>query len=193
MRSFTSQKDTYKDTIYALSSGPITKSGVSVIRISGPSSLHCLQSLCANATRTNVKPLFQERVATLKNLYCPVTKDKLDQSLVLWFPEPRSFTGEDVVELHVHGSRAVITGVFDALQHLDSENKLGSIRPAERGEFTRQAFDNGRLDLTEVEGLADLLDAETSRQRQQALRQMDGHLRKVYEKWRFVVLNCSVH
>ncbi len=173
-----------KETIFALSSGPITKSGVSVIRLSGPSSLACLQALCSVGHSDSVKIHFKERNATLKYLYCPVSKDKLDQSLVLWFPGPRSFTGEDVVELHVHGSRAVITAVFEALEYLDGKSGFGNIRAAENGEFTRRAFENGRMDLTEVEGLADLLESETAKQRAQALRQMDGHLRRTYEQWR---------
>jgi tRNA modification GTPase len=173
------------DTIFALSSGPITKSGVSVIRLSGPASLHCVQRLC---TRYNGNPLdvtLKERQASLRRLYCPESGDVLDQSLVLWFPGPRSFTGEDVVELHVHGSRAVIVSLFSAFDFLDRTSGSASrIRPAERGEFTRRAFDNGRMDLTEVEGLADLLDADTALQRKQALRQMDGNMSKTYESWR---------
>lgn len=111
---------------------------------------------------------------------------------MLWFPSPRSYTGEDVCELHVHGSRAVIKGVFASLTELGGQGdtstaihyKNSSIRPAERGEFTKRAFENGRLDLTEAEGLGDLLVADTSAQRKQALRQMEGHMRRTYEGWR---------
>lgn len=173
------------DTIFALSSGPIAKSGVAVVRISGPASLYCLEQLtpkAGDASKAFTPP--EPRKAALRYLYSPVTNDLLDQSLVLWFPGPRSFTGEDVVELHLHGSRAVIKGVFEALAHLDVPSSGKAIRPAARGEFTRRAFDNGKMDLTEVEGLSDLLDAETSGQRKQALKQMDGHLRKQYEAWR---------
>lgn len=172
-----------KDTIYALSSGPVTKAGVSVIRISGPSSLFCLQSLCSNSSSGISRPI-KERYGSLRKLYCPKTNDTLDQSIVLWFPGPNSFTGEDVVELHVHGSRAVITGVLGALEYLDSTTKKG-IRPAERGEFTKRAFENGKMDLTGVEGLADLLEAQTAVQRKQALRQIDGHLTRTYDQWRY--------
>ena len=122
----------------------------------------------------------------------------------------RSFTGEDCVEFHVHGSKAVIAGLFDAFSILDdqalavhsAELSFGqakaprfrsSIRPAERGEFTRRAFDNGKMDLTEVEGLADLLQAETAAQRTQALNQMDGKLRVQFEKWRDVLVHCLAH
>lgn len=201
-----------QDTIYALSSGPITKTGVAVIRISGQLSSLCME-LLLRGSRTSVN-MPKPRLASLRYLYIPCTEEVLDQSLVLWFPGPRSFTGEDVVELHVHGSRAVIQSVFAALEIIDKlalqarEETLhsqestfiaaiaklttgvrGGIRPAERGEFTRRAFENGRMDLTEVEGLADLLDAETAVQRRQALRQMDGLLRKQYEEWRCVDQN----
>ena len=154
------------------------------------------------------------RMAALRHLYSPQSKDVLDQALVLWFPAPRSFTGEDVVELHVHGSKAVIKGLFEAFEYIDdnrssdddsdgdtdyngtvksndggdgayrSTSLSSCIRPAGPGEFTRRAFENGKMDLTEVEGLSDLLDAETSVQRRLALKQMDGHLRRQYEQWR---------
>jgi tRNA modification GTPase len=116
----------------------------------------------------------------------------LDHALVLWFPGPRSFTGEDVVELHCHGGRAVILGIFAALEELENGGKQ-RIRPAERGEFTRRAFDNGRMDLTEVEGLADLLAADTSEQRKQALKQMDGYLKDSFEGWRKELVGCLAH
>ena len=197
--SYRSSTSAGLDTIFALSSGPIAKSGVAVVRISGPSSQYCLEKLAAkpSATATATASLFvpKPREATLKALYSPVTDDVLDQSLILWFPGPRSFTGEDVVELHVHGSRAVIKGVFEALEHLDDPLSGRAIRPAAPGEFTRRAFDNGKMDLTEVEGLSDLLDAETSEQRKQALKQMEGHLRKQYEAWRYSerALNCELY
>lgn len=177
------------DTIFALSSGPITKSGVAVVRISGPSSHYCLENLTIKSEVVHVPAQFKPREATLKALYSPSTKEVLDKSLVLWFPGPRSFTGEDVVELHVHGSRAVIKGVFEALEHLDDPPNGRAIRPAAPGEFTRRAFDNGKMDLTEVEGLGDLLDAETSAQRKQALKQMEGHLRRQYEAWRYITVH----
>ena len=97
------------------------------------------------------------------------TGDKLDEALVFWFPGPASFTGEDMIELHTHGSAAVIAGVGAALYDL-------GLRQARAGEFTRRAFENGKLDLTEAEGLADLIDAESEGQRRQALRQMRGGL-----------------
>ncbi|RYH10767.1 hypothetical protein EON65_39220 [archaeon] len=188
LRTITSSSSS--DTIYALSSGGNTKSGVAVVRVSGPDSLYCLEQLSAPG-KAFAPP--KPRLATLKALYCPRTQDLLDKALVLYFPKPHSFTGEDVVELHVHGSKAVLSGLFQAFTYIDEQttqqtesnsSPLMAIRPAERGEFTRRAFENGKMDLTEVEGLADLLSADTSIQRKQALMQMDGHLRVQYEKWR---------
>ena len=184
------------DTIFALSSGPLSKTGVAVIRISGPDSRRCLESLMRKDDNSAKIPTFPEsRKASLRYLYDPKTKDVLDHALVLWFPGPKSFTGEDIVELHCHGGRAVILGVFSALEQLDESGKGSSsgIRPAERGEFTRRAFDSGRMDLTEVEGLADLLAADTSQQRKQALRQMDGYLKDFFERWRQELLGCLAH
>ena len=183
------------DTIFALSSGPIVKTGVSVIRLSGKDSKVCLQKLCSPRAKFP-----DPRYASLRKLYDPLNGELLDNALVLWFPGPGSFTGEDIVELHIHGSRAVILGIFKALEDLDGvsidevniEKKI-RIRPADRGEFTRRAFDNGRLDLTEVEGLSDLLEAETSEQRKQALKQMEGYSRKKFEAWRDVLTKCLAH
>ena len=180
-------------------------SGVAVIRISGPRSFHCLQCLTnANAYKkakedsNSVKPMnkpISPRTASLRKLYCPETGDVLDQALILWFPAPRSFTGEDVVEFQVHGSRAVIRGVFDALRYLDEQDgrQKGTLRAADPGEFTRRAFERGRMDLTEVEGLADLLAADTKTQRKQALRQIDGMMKRQYEEWRGELLKYLAH
>ena len=144
------------DTIFA----PATargKSGVSVIRISGPEAFVALEAFC--------KPV-PPRHASLRRL--KYEGRLLDEAVVLTFPGPNSFTGEDVAELHVHGSLAVVDAVLRAL------GELSDIRPAEAGEFTRQALENDRLDLAQVEGLADLVEAETERQRQQALRVFSG-------------------
>ncbi len=108
----------------------------------------------------------------------------IDDALVVWFPGPASATGEDVAELHVHGSQAVIAALFDTLARIDG------LRPAEAGEFTRRSFENGKLDLTEVEGLADLIDAETEMQRRQALRQLKGFLGKRTEAWRGKIIEA---
>lgn len=156
------------DTIYALASGP-GRAGVAVIRISGDCSGALLQSLTD-------KPLPSPRQARL-DAYLDDHKNKIDQGLSLLFSKPKSFTGEDVVELHLHGSPAVIQAIFHRLDTLGA-------RLAEPGEFTRRAFEHGKMDLTEAEGLADLIDAETEAQRQQALAQMSGSLKTLYESWR---------
>ncbi|XP_033750797.1 tRNA modification GTPase GTPBP3, mitochondrial-like [Pecten maximus] len=159
------------DTIFALSSGH-GKCGVAVIRVSGPRSASSLKMICE--TERLPKPRF----AHLKKLFNPVTVEPIDKGLVIWFPGPDSFTGEDCTEYHVHGGPAVVTEMAKVLGSLDG------VRPAEAGEFTKRAFSNGKLDLTEVEGLGDLIHAETEAQRKQALRQMDGELSKLYTTWR---------
>lgn len=155
------------DTIFALASGQ-GRAGVGVVRVSGPDAGTLLDGL----VRVRPKP----RQAGLRRLQCqggPV----LDEALVLWFPGPGSFTGEDSVEFHLHGGPAIFEAVFAALSALGG-------RPAEPGEFSRRAFANGKMDLTEAEGLADLIDAETEAQRAQALAQMSGSLRTLYDGWR---------
>ena len=167
------------ETIFALSSGAGT-AGVAVIRLSGPSSKPALSLL----TDGDV-PL--ARKAALRTLKDPETSAVLDQALVLVFEAPASFTGEDIVELHLHGGRAVVEGVLSALLEIDG------LRPAEPGEFSRRAFENGKLDLTEAEGLNDLIHAQTAAQRDQALRQMDGDLRQLYDGWRAELLGYLGH
>lgn len=156
------------DTIFALSSGA-PPAGVAVIRISGPGVRFGLETL--------IGAVPEPRKASLRILR-GAHGDELDRGLVLFFPAPASFTGEDVAELHVHGGRAVVAAVLGAL------GGLKGFRPAEAGEFTRRAFGNERLDLTQVEGLADLVAAETEAQRRQALRQSDGTIARLYEGWR---------
>ncbi len=182
------------DTIFALSSGPLVKCGVAVVRLSGPSCGDALQELLKHSgDSSQPQSVPAPRQASVRRLYCPESGDELDRALVLWMPGPASFTGEDVCELHLHGGRAVVQGVLNALSMLDNRREGCGIRAAERGEFTKRAFDNGKMDLTEVEGLADLLAAETSVQRKQALRQMDGHLRKQFELWRETLIKCLAH
>ncbi|KZL24197.1 tRNA uridine-5-carboxymethylaminomethyl(34) synthesis GTPase MnmE [Pseudovibrio sp. WM33] len=162
--------NTQQETIYAVSSGALP-SGVAVIRLSGPQSGPILRKL--------IKGKFPvSRESCLKKLWDPVDGSVLDHALILWFEGPGSFTGEDTVELHCHGGRAVVAAVLRALSTFEKT------RPAEQGEFTRRAFHNNKLDLTEVEGLADLIDAETDAQRRQAQRQMDGALGDLYSQWR---------
>jgi len=156
-------------TIFALSSAP-GRAGVAVLRISGPAAGMVLDEMAS--------PRPEPRRAALRRLRDPVSGGTLDQALVLWFPAPSSFTGEDVAELHVHGGRAVVQAVLGAI------GPIPGCRPAEPGEFARRAFENGKLDLTMAEGLADLIDAETEAQRKQALRQADGALATLYDGWR---------
>jgi len=158
-----------RDTIFAVATPP-GKSALAVFRISGPQAGTALTAMAGGAP----KP----RVAALRRLRDPDTQAVLDEALVLWFPGPRSETGEDIAELQVHGSRAVIAAVSEALA------QMPGLRLAEPGEFARRAFGNGKLDLTAVEGLADLIDAETEAQRRQALLQSSGALRRLYDGWR---------
>ncbi len=157
------------DTTFAPSTAP-GRAGVAVIRISGPASGAALRALAGD-------PLPEPRRAVLRRIKDPAAGGAIDHGLVLWFPGPASFTGEDLGELQLHGGRAVIAAALEALA------VLPGLRPAEPGEFTRRAFDNGKLDLSAVEGLADLIDAETEAQRRQALRQMEGGLARRTGDW----------
>ncbi|MFN9780240.1 MAG: tRNA uridine-5-carboxymethylaminomethyl(34) synthesis GTPase MnmE [Alphaproteobacteria bacterium] len=166
------------DTIFALSSAR-GRAGVSVVRVSGPKAAAALQALTG-------LPAPQPRTATLRTLR-DTAGDTIDRALVLWFPAPSSFTGEDTVEFHVHGSRAVIDALARALGSFEG------LRPADPGEFTRRAFDSGKLDLTQAEGLADLIAAETAAQRRLALRQMEGGLRERVDAWRTALIRAGAH
>ncbi len=161
--------DAGRDTIFALSSGR-PPAAVAVIRISGARAGAALIAL-------GVK-IPEARKAVLARLRDPRTGDVIDEALALFFPGPRSETGEDTAELQLHGGRAVIAAVLEALERVEG------LRPAEAGEFTRRAFENGKLDLTAVEGLADLVAAETEGQRRQAFRQMKGALGGRADAWR---------
>ncbi len=156
----------HADTIFALASGA-GRAAVAVVRVSGPDSARVLAALCGN--------LPQPRRASLRRLRGP-DHQALDRALTLWLPGPGSYTGEDSGELFLHGGRAVVDAVADALVALGA-------RPAEPGEFTRRAFLNGRMDLTEAEGVADLIEAETQAQRRQALRQTEGALARLLSGW----------
>jgi tRNA modification GTPase len=156
-------------TIFALSSGR-GRAGVAVIRISGASARTVLERMAPPAPRP--------RFAALRQIISPASGEALDAGLVLWFPGPKSETGEDMAELQVHGGRAVIADVLQAV------GQIAGCRMAEPGEFARRAFENGKIDLTAAEGLADLIDAETAAQRRQALRQSGGQLARQYALWR---------
>ncbi|MFC7048034.1 tRNA uridine-5-carboxymethylaminomethyl(34) synthesis GTPase MnmE [Emcibacter nanhaiensis] len=167
-------------TIYALSSGK-GRAGVAVIRLSGEKAGEVLLQLSGLSRR----PVPRE--AKLTWFRDPETSVRLDHGLALYFSAPNSFTGEDVVEFHIHGGRAVVAGLLEAL------SKFTGVRPAEPGEFTRRAFDNGKMDLTATEALADLLNAETEAQRRQALRQMDGQLGELYDGWRREIISAMAY
>lgn len=158
-----------QDTIFALAT-PQGRSGVAVIRISGPGAQRAQLAVCGGSLKA--------RFASVRVFRDPRTGEALDRGVAIWFPGPGSFTGEDVLELQVHGSTAVMSDLLRGLSGLDD------CRPAERGEFTRRAFVNGRLDLSEVEGLADLIDSETTEQRRFALRELEGATRERVEAWR---------
>ena len=166
------------ETVFALSSAP-GRAGVAVVRVSGPGAGGALRRIAGG--------LPEARRARLARLRAPDEGADLDRGLVLWFPGPASATGEDLAEFHLHGGPAVVAGVIEAL------SALPGLRPAEAGEFTRRAFDNGKLDLSEVEGLADLIAAETAAQRRQALRQMSGALSARAEAWRGKLLQAMAH
>jgi tRNA modification GTPase len=163
------------DTIVAHASGA-GASAVAVLRVSGPRASTVIEALCGG--------LPEPRVATLRRIG-PPHWSLIDRGLVLWFPAPASFTGEDMAELQVHGSRAVVAEAIAAMLSLDG------VRLAEPGEFVRRAFENGKIDLRQVEGLADLVQAETSRQREQALAQAEGIASERYEAWRKQLLKAQ--
>lgn len=156
-------------TIYSLSSGGGI-AGIAVIRVSGPDAASCIALMCVKSVRP--------RFASLRQIVHPVSRDLLDEGLVIWMPGPNTFTGEDVVELQVHGGQATIESILAALSQIEG------FRQAEPGEFTRRAFQNGRLNLVEIEGLGDLIHAQTEEQRRQALNQSSGAASDVFNQWR---------
>lgn len=158
-----------RSTIFALSSGR-PPAAIAVVRISGPQARFALERLTGRVP--------QPRQAALLRVHEPASGEVIDEALGLWFPAPASETGEDVAELQLHGGHAVIAGVLKALSAVEG------CRMAEPGEFTRRAFENGKLDLTAVEGLGDLIAAETAAQRRQAFRQLKGLIGDRAESWR---------
>lgn len=156
-------------TIYALASGR-GRAGVAIIRVSGPQALHSLELLSGlnNPAR---------RSAHFVHLRHPVSRETIDQALVLFFESPNSFTGEDVAEYHLHGSHAIIEELLNCLSAQPNH------RMAEPGEFTRRGFENGKMDLTEAEAINDLINAQTRLQKTQALRQLEGGLKELYTSW----------
>lgn len=170
------------ETIYALASGA-GRAGIAVLRLSGPAADAALSALSSPSGA----PLPPPRRATRIRLCDPRSGAPLDDGLALRFPGPASYTGEDVVELHIHGGSAVLAAVFEALA------RLPDLRMAEPGEFTRRAVLAGKMDLTAAEGLIDLIDAETEAQRKQALRQAEGALGALYDEWRERLVPALAH
>lgn len=165
-----------RDTIFALASGA-GRAAISVVRLSGPRALATVHSLAGR--------LPEPRRATLARLRDPASGDILDEALLFTFEAPRSELGEDGAELHLHGSPAVVAAVLSALA------RQPGLRQAEPGEFARRAFANGKMDLAQLEGLADLIDAETDSQRRQAQRQLSGAMRAATAPWREALIAAS--
>ncbi|HEX3666058.1 MAG TPA: tRNA uridine-5-carboxymethylaminomethyl(34) synthesis GTPase MnmE [Rhizomicrobium sp.] len=166
----------HSDTIFALSSGR-GRAGVAVVRVSGPHAASAVRRLAGPEVPA-------PRTAALRKIVT-AAGELIDDGLLLWFPGPASFTGEDVAEFHIHGGRAVLDALLRAL------GEISGLRPAEPGEFTRRAVENGKFDLTQAEALADLIKAETEAQRRQALRQYDGALFDLYEDWRQCLIRAA--
>ena len=166
------------DTIYAVSTAA-TKAAVAVVRVSGPGSEAVLRQICRRAD-------FKDRRATLARIFDD-QGNALDRALVIRFLSPRSFTGEDMIEFHVTGGRAVVSGLLRSLK------SCPGARPAEAGEFARRAFENGKIDLAEIEGLASVVEAETSAQLRQALTMATGELSRQCERVRDSLLSVMAH
>lgn len=183
------------DTIYALATPTPSRTqpgAISVIRLSGQRAADALVFLTERKAfergRSARDPaLPPPRHMAVRPLLDPVTSEPIDRGLVVWFEAPFTETGETMAELHLHGGRAVVAGALAAIA------RLGFCRPAEPGEFTRRAFENGKLDLTAAEAIADLVAAETDQQRRVALQQLDGGLRRLYEDWRTLGLRALAH
>jgi tRNA modification GTPase len=167
------------ETLFALASAP-GRAAIAVWRLSGPGVAEGLRLLTGKASPA-------PRRASLRQVIDPLTGEALDEVLVLWFPGPASFTGEDAAELHSHGGRAVAEAIGAVLA------RLPGFRHAEPGEFSRRAFQNGKLDLTEAEAIADLAAAETEAQRRQALAQAGGALSGLYDGWRSELIRLRAH
>jgi len=167
------------DTIFAPATAP-GRAGVAVVRVSGAAAWESLDALCPGRA-----------AEPRRAYYCPlidnVSRETIDNALVLGFKSPASYTGEDVVEYHLHGGRAVVNALLAAL------GRIENFRIAEPGEFTRRAFENGKMDLTEAEAVADLINAETTIQKNQALAQMDGALYAIYEGWAVALKDSLAH
>ena len=166
-------------TIYALSSGPGI-SGVAVIRVSGKETIYVIKVLTG-------KRLPRPRVATLRKINNSNTSELIDEGIILWFPGPQSYTGEDMAEFHVHGSKAVIEAIQSSI------SQIKDCRLAEPGEFTKLAFQNGKINLLKAESIADLISSETEIQRKQAIKIMNGKSSNIFNKLREKLLKILSH
>ena len=166
-------------TIYALSSGPGV-SGIAVIRVSGKNTTEVIKKITGTKLPT-------PRIATLAKFNKNGTKELIDEGIIIWFPAPNSYTGEDLAEFHVHGSRAVINAMHSSI------SKIKYCRLAEPGEFTKRAFQNGKINLIKAESIADLISSETEIQRKQALKIMRGHSSDKFNSWREKLLKVLSH
>ena len=166
-----------RDTIFALATAP-GRGGVAIVRVSGLQAEAGIRHLTGREAPS-------ERRAVIRTLFDISTNDRIDSGIVLFFRGPHSYTGENIAEFQIHGGRAVQSALLSAL------GRLPGFRPAEAGEFTRRAVENGRLDLTQAEAIADLVSAETDAQRRLALRQHDGALSEFYEGWRSRLIRAA--
>ena len=170
----------YKPTIFALST-KFGRSAIGVVRVSGSQSQYIYNKL----TNTTIAP--KQRVASVRRLY---NQDRLlDEALTLYFQAPRTYTGEDILELHLHGGTAIIQSVLNTIGGLHDPDNGINIRYAQNGEFSQRAFINGRFDLTELEGVREMIDAETETQRIAALSSLTGDSRKIFHRWREEIVN----
>ena len=166
-------------TIYALSSGPGI-SGVAVIRVSGKETISVIKALTG-------KNLPRARVATLRKINNSTTSELIEEGIILWFPGPQSYTGEDMAEFHVHGSKAVIEAIQSSI------SQIKDCRLAEPGEFTKLAFQNGKINLLKAESVADLISSETEIQRKQTIKIMNGKSSNIFNKLREKLLKILSH
>ncbi len=166
-------------TIYALSTGPGI-SGIAVIRVSGKNTIEVVKKITGSK-------LPKPRIATLVKFNKHKGKELIDEGVIIWFPAPNSYTGEDLAEFHVHGSRAVINAMHSSI------SKIKNCRLAEPGEFTKRAFQNGRINLQKAESIADLISAETEIQRKQALKIMSGKSSDKFNSWREKLIKILSH
>lgn len=173
----------FRPTVYALSTPSGIKSAVAVVRITGKESVNIYKKL------TNKIKGPKPRQALLRNLYAQPDNILLDNAIVIYFEGPKSYTGEDMLELHLHGSKSVVNTLFTTLSSFNDKKNGIDIRMAEPGEFSKRGFLNGKMDLTELEGIRDIIDSETEIERRSALKSFMGENKELFELWRSILLN----